>query len=151
MKEKNITQYKLITEYHVSAGQLSRLRANAHVSTHTLDILCNILECDISDIVSHIQDSWEQFPYPTKFFCIYLPASIFLMTYFSINIAPFFTILIFSFYMIKKWQIKPSDRFTTRRKHYSSCNWSGLLILAGNNSFSVSRFISPFAQQKMGI
>ena len=56
MKEKKISQYKLINEYHISAGQLSRLRANAHVSTHTLDILCNILDCDISDIVSHIPD-----------------------------------------------------------------------------------------------
>ena len=56
LKEKQITQYKLINEYHVSAGQLSRLRANAHVSTHTLDILCNILDCNIEDIVTHIKD-----------------------------------------------------------------------------------------------
>ena len=56
MKEKNISQYKLINEYHISAGQLSRLRANAPVSTHTLDILCNILGCDICDIISHIPD-----------------------------------------------------------------------------------------------
>jgi len=56
LKEKQITQYKLINEYHISAGQLSRLRANAHVSTHTLDILCNILDCNIEDIVTHVKD-----------------------------------------------------------------------------------------------
>lgn len=56
MKNKGISQYKLINEYHFSAGQLSRLRANAPVSTHTLDILCNILQCDIEDIVTHIHD-----------------------------------------------------------------------------------------------
>ncbi len=56
MKKKNISQYRLINEYHISAGQLSRLRANAYVSTHTLDTLCNILGCDIADIVSHIPD-----------------------------------------------------------------------------------------------
>ena len=56
MKKKNISQYKLINTYHVSAGQLSRLRANNAVSTHTLDILCDILECDIQDIASHIKE-----------------------------------------------------------------------------------------------
>ena len=39
LKAKNISQYTLINKYHVSAGQLSRLRANANVSTHTLDML----------------------------------------------------------------------------------------------------------------
>ena len=52
MKKKNISQYKLINEYHISAGQLSRLRKNAHVSTHTLDTLCNILDCRIEDIMT---------------------------------------------------------------------------------------------------
>ena len=56
MKERNISQYKLINEYHISAGQLSRLRANSHVSTHTLDLLCDILDCNISDIVTHIKE-----------------------------------------------------------------------------------------------
>ncbi len=57
MKKKNVTQYKLINEYHISAGQLSRLRANANVNTHTLDMLCEILNCDIKDIACYIQDS----------------------------------------------------------------------------------------------
>lgn len=54
LKEKKITQYKLINEYNVSAGQLSRLRANNNVSTHTLDVLCDILKCNIEDIATHI-------------------------------------------------------------------------------------------------
>lgn len=57
MKNKNITQYRLINEYHISAGQLSRLRANSHVSTHTLDLLCEILDCNIEDIVTHKKNS----------------------------------------------------------------------------------------------
>ena len=52
MKEKQITQYKLINEYHISAGQLSRLRANKHVSTHTLEMLCDILDCKIEDVIT---------------------------------------------------------------------------------------------------
>ncbi len=52
MKEKQISQYKLINEYQISAGQLSRLRANKHVSKHTLEMLCDILDCNIEDIIT---------------------------------------------------------------------------------------------------
>ncbi len=51
LKTKNITQYKLIKEYNVSAGQLSRMRANQNISTHTIDILCDILDCRVEDII----------------------------------------------------------------------------------------------------
>ena len=56
MKEKGITQYSLIKNFHFSAGQLSRLRNNSYVSTHTIDLLCNILNCNIEDIAIHIND-----------------------------------------------------------------------------------------------
>ena len=56
MKEKGISQYKLITEYKISRGQLDRLRRNERVSTYTLDQFCRILECDISDIAQYIPD-----------------------------------------------------------------------------------------------
>ncbi len=55
MKEKGITQYSLIKKYHVSAGQLSRLRKNSYVSTHTIDVLCDILDCGVEDIMSHVK------------------------------------------------------------------------------------------------
>lgn len=55
MKEKGITQYALIKKYHVSAGQLSRLRNNSYVSTHTIDMLCNILNCEVEDIMTYIK------------------------------------------------------------------------------------------------
>lgn len=42
MKKKGISQYQLIKNYHVSAGQLDRLRKNANVSTYTLNHLCEI-------------------------------------------------------------------------------------------------------------
>ncbi|MCR5060530.1 MAG: helix-turn-helix transcriptional regulator [Saccharofermentans sp.] len=54
MRNKGITQYKLINDYHISAGQLSRMRANANVSTHTLDTLCRILDCRIEDIATFV-------------------------------------------------------------------------------------------------
>lgn len=57
LKEKNITQYQLINTYKISAGQLSRLRANTHVSTHTLERLCEILDCNLEDVATYIKKS----------------------------------------------------------------------------------------------
>ncbi len=56
IEEKGLSQYKLIKDHHVSAGQLSRLRANAPVSSHTIDTLCRILDCSVSDIMTYIKD-----------------------------------------------------------------------------------------------
>lgn len=55
MKEKNISQYRLIKEYGFSTGQLDRLRKNESVSTNTLNFLCEILECNLSDIAEYVQ------------------------------------------------------------------------------------------------
>ena len=56
MKQKNITQYKLIKDYHFSTGQLTRLRNNDHISTHTIDMLCSILKCNVEDILTYYPD-----------------------------------------------------------------------------------------------
>ena len=59
MKKKKVSQYKLINQYHMSGGQLDRLRKNEHVSTYTLNRLCEILSCDIEDIVVYLPDEPE--------------------------------------------------------------------------------------------
>ncbi len=56
MKEKGISQYKLIKEYKISTGQLDRLRKNENISTYTINQLCNILDCRIEDIAEHVKD-----------------------------------------------------------------------------------------------
>lgn len=60
LKEKGISQYKLINEYHISTGQLDRLRKNANVNTYTIDQLCKILSCRIEDIARYIPDGEEE-------------------------------------------------------------------------------------------
>ena len=40
MKEKNVSQYRLIKEFHISTEQLDRLRKNENVNTYTLNQLC---------------------------------------------------------------------------------------------------------------
>ncbi|MBQ9967394.1 MAG: helix-turn-helix transcriptional regulator [Oscillospiraceae bacterium] len=56
MKEKGISQYKLIKEYHISTGQLDRLRKNENVNSYTLDQLCKILGCKLEDIAEYVED-----------------------------------------------------------------------------------------------
>lgn len=51
LRQKHISQYQLIKKYGFSSGQLSRLRRNQYVSTHTLEVLCRILDCKIEDII----------------------------------------------------------------------------------------------------
>lgn len=57
MKEKGISQYSLIKDYHISAGQLTRLRQNESVSTHTIEMFCKILGCQVGDIMEYIPDN----------------------------------------------------------------------------------------------
>ena len=56
MKERGISQYKLLNEYKISAGQLDRLRKNGNISTYTINTLCKILHCKIEDIAEYIPD-----------------------------------------------------------------------------------------------
>lgn len=51
MRQKGITQYALIKKYGISPAQITRLKRNESVSTHTIDIFCQILDCDICDIM----------------------------------------------------------------------------------------------------
>ena len=51
MKEKGITQYALIKKYNVSPAQITRLKRNESVSTHTIDVYCKILNCGVADIM----------------------------------------------------------------------------------------------------
>ena len=56
MKEKGVSQYKLIRQYGISTGQLDRLRKNENVNTYTLNALCEILQCQLSDIATFISE-----------------------------------------------------------------------------------------------
>lgn len=57
MARKGITQYRLIKYYGFSAGQLNRLKNNSYVSTHTIDVLCTILNCRVEDIMEFQLDT----------------------------------------------------------------------------------------------
>ena len=56
MKAKGISQYDLYTHYHMNRSQLNRLRHNQNVEVNTIDKLCNILDCNGEDIMTHYPD-----------------------------------------------------------------------------------------------
>lgn len=56
MKEQGVSQYALIKKYHISPAQITRLKRNESVSTHTIDMFCKILQCDVGDIMHYIPD-----------------------------------------------------------------------------------------------
>ncbi len=56
LKKRGVSQYQLIKKYNFSAGQLSRMRANQNISTHTIGVLCEILDCRVEDIIVFIKD-----------------------------------------------------------------------------------------------
>lgn len=56
MKERGVTQYALIKKYNVSPGQITRMKRNESVSTHTIDMFCRILDCEVGDIMKYVRD-----------------------------------------------------------------------------------------------
>ena len=56
MKERGVTQYALIKKHGISPGQITRLKRNESVSTHTIDTFCRILGCDVGDVMRYVPD-----------------------------------------------------------------------------------------------
>lgn len=58
LKEKGISQYYLYTKKGISRSQIHRLKKNESVTTHTLNVLLNILGDDVTldDIAEFIPD-----------------------------------------------------------------------------------------------
>ena len=56
MKKKGVTQYSLIKEHHVSPAQITRLKRNESVSTHTIEMFCKILDCEVWEIMRYIKE-----------------------------------------------------------------------------------------------
>lgn len=57
LKEKGVSQYTLIKKYGVSPAQITRLKRNESVSTHTIEMFCKILKCNVEDIMQFKDDN----------------------------------------------------------------------------------------------
>lgn len=63
LKERHITTYYLRNkcgDYNLDSKTIQRLMNDQSVSTNTLDALCNILQCEVSDLLKFYSDSKPQ-------------------------------------------------------------------------------------------
>lgn len=56
MKKKGVSTYALIKKYSFSKGTLDSLKQGRNISTSTLNDLCNILDCEVEEIIKHLPD-----------------------------------------------------------------------------------------------
>ena len=55
LEKKGIIQYQLIHEYNFSTGTLDTLRKNNSITLNTLHDICDMIDCDIPDVVEFIR------------------------------------------------------------------------------------------------
>lgn len=53
---QGITEYHLIYKQGFSANILHRMKHGKNITMKTLDTLCSILECDVSDVIEYVKD-----------------------------------------------------------------------------------------------
>lgn len=54
--KKGITEYQLVFKHGFSSHILHRMKHGETITLKTLDTLCFILDCDISDIIKYVKD-----------------------------------------------------------------------------------------------
>ena len=62
LKKKGLSTYTLRVKFQISGSTVQRLRKNMSVSTNTLDDLCNLLDCSLSEIAEHVPNEEQCSP-----------------------------------------------------------------------------------------
>ncbi len=53
MKERGFTKYKLIHKHGIAQKTISRMAKNMPTSSTTIDDICEILDCNVQDIMTY--------------------------------------------------------------------------------------------------
>jgi len=53
---KGVTEYQLIFKHGFSAHILHRMKHGEAITTKTLDTLCFILDCPVTDVLEYVED-----------------------------------------------------------------------------------------------
>ena len=56
LEEKNISTYKLEHTYGMSKAMIHKLKHNQSITMITLNQLCDMFECDITDIIEYVKE-----------------------------------------------------------------------------------------------
>lgn len=60
LKDSKESTYTLIKNYHISSSTIDKLRKNKPLNTTTINDLCRILQCAVSDIMEYIPSEDDQ-------------------------------------------------------------------------------------------
>lgn len=55
--KKDMTEYQLIFHHGIPANTLHRMKHGENITMKTLDTLCFILDCEVSDVIEYVKDS----------------------------------------------------------------------------------------------
>lgn len=58
LNKRGISKYYLIKVEKISAHTLHRMKLGEPITTKTIDKLCEILECNVEDIIKHELDEY---------------------------------------------------------------------------------------------
>lgn len=61
MAEKGFNTYILREKYGLSGSTVQRLKKNKPVSTNTLNMLCALLKCTLSDVAEYVEGEHPTF------------------------------------------------------------------------------------------
>ncbi len=53
LKRKNVTTYALINKHNISSATIDRMKKGRGISTMKIDDFCQILDCEVSDIIKY--------------------------------------------------------------------------------------------------
>ena len=56
MKKRNISTYSLEKDYGFSKGAIHRMKHDMSVTLHTIDTLCEILDCNVDGVITRKKD-----------------------------------------------------------------------------------------------
>lgn len=55
LRQKKMTEYAMIFKHGIPANTLHRMKHGEAITTKTLDELCFILDCSVSDIIEYVK------------------------------------------------------------------------------------------------
>lgn len=60
LKQSKESTYTLINKYHISSSTIDKLRKNKPINSTTVNDLCRILQCSVSEIMEYIPSDEDQ-------------------------------------------------------------------------------------------
>lgn len=60
LHKRNLTEYALIFKHGIPANTLHRMKHGEAITTRTLDELCFILDCSVSEVLEYVRPEMKE-------------------------------------------------------------------------------------------